>query len=352
VVSRLFPTRPTTSRNRSSNYRWYRKGVRRARRLVRAVAGLLVLALALGIVAFRRGWWAPPGGVAAAGALLALALLAELAFAVRDLAEAPGRAARLGWALLVLGLFLSMAGGAANWARSIKAFVLLVEGQEVSLDETARLPGFTAGPLLDRDELAVRLRLVKVQLRGAPGGSYVPEGEIVVTDRDGTRAVTVGPDRPVSISALRISEGAFGFAPRIVVQRNGATVLDEVVPFQSSVGEGRAVSFQGALTIASESLALEGEVDLSGLDEKMKGHPRLVITVRKDGRSIGEGQLLPGHFAELAEGYRIGFAGLDRWIELDVRRRTYRGVMLAGYATALAGLVLWGALRWRPRRRG
>ena len=51
----------------------------------------------------------------------------------------------------------------------------------------------------------------------------------------------------------------------------------------------------------------------------------------------------------IEEGYRIGFAGLEKWSEVDVSRRTYGGAVLAGAALALAGAVLWPIAAWRSR---
>ncbi len=318
----------------------------------RVAAALAAVALGAAIAAARRGHAFPVGAAVALGVVLALALALELALALRALAAPGSKAPVVGRALLAAGLLFVVAFGLWNWARTLKALVVLVEGEEVSLDATARLPGFEAGPLVDRGELAVTLRLAKVQLRPGPAGGYFPEAALVVTDRSGERLETVAPGKPAIVSALAIGQGAFGFAPRLVVQHDGAVVLDEVVPFDSVLDVRQAVAFRRTLTIARESLEIEAELDLTDLDANMKGHPSLSLTVKKEGRPLGEGRLKPGHFSELSEGYRIGFAGLSRWIELDVRRRSYGGPMLAGAAVALAGLVLWalGALLAHRRR--
>jgi len=92
---------------------------------------------------------------------------------------------------------------------------------------------------------------------------------------------------------------------------------------------------------------VQGEISLDDLDERMKGHPRLAVRVAKGGRAIGSGELLPGHFADLEDGYRVGFAGLKRWSEIDVSRRSYRGTAVAGLAVAALGAVLWPLAAWR-----
>jgi hypothetical protein len=72
----------------------------------------------------------------------------------------------------------------------------------------------------------------------------------------------------------------------------------------------------------------------------MRGHVAVTLEVRKGGALLGTGTLLPGHFADLDQGYRIGFAGMEQWSEIDFSRRNYRGASLAGFVLAALGL-LW-----------
>ena len=78
----------------------------------------------------------------------------------------------------------------------------------------------------------------------------------------------------------------------------------------------------------------------------MRGHATLVLAVTREGVAIGRGKLLPGHFANLEQGYRVGFAGLQKWSEVDVSRRTYGSAVLAGTVLALGGAVLWPFAAW------
>ncbi len=79
----------------------------------------------------------------------------------------------------------------------------------------------------------------------------------------------------------------------------------------------------------------------------MRGHATLRLSVRRDGEMLGQGSLLPGHFADLARGYRIGFVSLKKWTEVDVSRRHYGRAVLAGSALALVGAVAWPLAAWR-----
>ncbi len=90
-------------------------------------------------------------------------------------------------------------------------------------------------------------------------------------------------------------------------------------------------------------------MDLASLDEAMHGHATLVPEVRKKGELLGRGNLLPGHFAAIGEGYQIGFIGLEKWSEIDIVRRNYASLVLAGAIVALLGAILWPAARWWER---
>ena len=99
--------------------------------------------------------------------------------------------------------------------------------------------------------------------------------------------------------------------------------------------------------MARADLAVRGTVSLDSLDEALRGHPTLELEVQRAGELLGRGPLRPGHFAELDDGFRIGFVALSYWSEIDLSRRTYSGVLRAGGWMALAGLVAWPLTRLR-----
>ncbi len=86
---------------------------------------------------------------------------------------------------------------------------------------------------------------------------------------------------------------------------------------------------------------------LDSLNEDMKGHPLLELSIDRDGKAIGGGKLNPGFSAELDGGHRVLFKGLQRWSEIDFSRRTYTRQMLIGLAVAALGLVIWPLAAWR-----
>ena len=63
--------------------------------------------------------------------------------------------------------------------------------------------------------------------------------------------------------------------------------------------------------------------------------------MRRDGQVLGAGKLRPGEFADLEGGYRVGFAGLKKWAEIDISRRNYPGPILWGAGVAAAGVLVW-----------
>jgi hypothetical protein len=146
--------------------------------------------------------------------------------------------------------------------------------------------------------------------------------------------------------ALRFFQGAFGFAPRIVILHEEEMIVDRVVPFTTERGLS-SVSFQGRLTVEREDLEVDGRIDLSSLDDEMRGHPTLVLSIAREGSLLGHGSLLPGHFAELAGGYRVGFTDISKWSEIDIKRRNYTQVVMAGGLLGLAGGIFWPVARWR-----
>ncbi len=210
------------------------------------------------------------------------------------------------------------------------------------------LQEFAAGPLARLDEMKLALALEELELVPAAGGGFFPRSLIrVVPEQGAGAALEVDPFSAPAFGTLRFHQGAFGFAPRIIILHETRQILDRVVPFLSRRDEGAGVSFEERFTISREGLEVEGAVDLGSLDEGMRGHAALVLAVSREGRPLGRGALLPGHFAEIGGGYRVGFADLHRWSEIDISRRTYSGVVVTGAALVLGGALLWPLAAWR-----
>jgi hypothetical protein len=194
----------------------------------------------------------------------------------------------------------------------------------------------------------VALLLEELELVAAGSGNFFPRSHVLVThSEDVPVMLTLDRNSAGTTGSLRFFQGAFGFAPRIVILKNDEELFDRVVPFTTRIREQAGISFTGTFTVEEEQLHVDGTVDLDSLDEGMRGHATLTLSVARAGRMLGRGRLIPGHFAEIDEGYRIGFAGLEKWSEIDVSRRHYGGAVLAGAIVALAGAVLWPVAGWR-----
>jgi len=317
--------------------------------LWRLALGVSALGAAL-LALFKRGWLpADPtllAVVAGLAWLLAAGELARIALAVAR--------RRLRWtavvhrALICLGLLASIGAGMGNWLFGLQGAVILSELETLTLSSTAQLQEFSGGPLSRVDEMGMALQLEKLALRPGGGGTFSPVSRLrVLRAGKAVTVVEVDPGTAAEVGTLRFLQGAFGFAPRIVVLRDGRSVFDRVVPFTSERQGAHGIAFLGEFNLRQEGLAIQGSVNLDGLDEQMRGHPRLELAVRKAGRSLGSGELRPGEFAELAEGYRIGFAGLNKWSEIDIARRNYPQPILGGLATTVLGLLLWPLVAWR-----
>ena len=250
--------------------------------------------------------------------------------------------------LFVVGCLVTLGAGSVNWLFSLQGFVILREGELVPLNHGTHVEQFQSGPLSRLEEMDLVLGLEKLEIVAADDDFYFPRSRLVARRDGGERvSMTVDPRTAASEGSLRFYQGAFGFAPRIVILRDDETLLDQVVPFRSRREGPLGIRFEERFTLSSEGLEVEGRVDLASLDEAMRGHATLELILMREGEPLGRGQLLPGHFAELDQGYSVGFAGLERWSEIDVSRRNYREVGRAGAVLALLGALLWPVALWR-----
>lgn len=332
--------------------------------------GWILLAAAVGDwLALRQRWLSHPPAllaalVAGAGLVLLLRLGLLVGRLVRRRTAEPRAAERrpgpwLAEAVLLAGLLTALGAGSANWLRSLQGFVILTEGETIPLVRGSGLAELVTGPLARLEEMGLSLALEEVELVPVGGDRFFPASHLLVWRRHGEPTpVEVTPGKAGSVGPLRFHQGAFGFAPRIVLLRGGRTLFDRTVPFTTerhgSRGQGPAgLSFAGRFTLAEEGLTVEGEVSLDSLDAALRGHATLALAVYRGDTLLGRGSLLPGHFAELDGGYRVGFAGLSRWSEVVVSRRDYGALVLGGGVAALAGALAWPlACLAGSRRRG
>lgn len=324
------------------------------RRRALQLAGLALVALAAADLVAQRQGWLPPH--AALLGLLFVVLLAVVATEsvwlgvelVRRRAEPRRAVPGLIWRL---GAVVALVAGTSHWLLSIQSFLVLSEGDVVPVGARSHLQEVHAGPLARWVDLAVALQLDRVELVPRGPSQYEPRSHVTIV-REGApvarAAVEVG--EPAFAGPLRLQQGAFGFSPRIVIERAGRLTFDEHVPFTTSLAGAGGLSFGGDFTSAQDDLRVTGTVDIAELSEKMKGHVKLALQVTRGGAPLGQGQLGLGQFAELGDGYRIGFAGLKRWAELDLSRTHSRLPMAVGAALFALGLVASGAAALLARR--
>jgi hypothetical protein len=250
--------------------------------------------------------------------------------------------------LLLGGALLALLGGMANWLLGLQGSVILNEREAVRLHGGTALQAFEAGPLARLDEMGLYLVLDELELAPAGTDGFYPLSRLSVWRyEEEPTPLEATPRQWASAGPLRFHQGAFGFAPRIVLLDGQETLFDRVVPFLTERRGPGGISFQGSFTIEEQGLEVGGAVDLASLDAGMRGHATLEVLVQQQGRLLGRGSLLPGHFAEIEGGYRVGFAGLQRWSEIVISRRNYGQLVLAGGCVALAGGILWPLAAWR-----
>ena len=315
------------------------------------VACWVLLGLAVAdLVALKAGWGDHPAVfLAILFAITMLALGLRWVAIVRELLSRPKR--RTTWAALVAtaGILVALSGGMANWALGLQGFAILTERETVPLHGGSALQEFESGPFAPIREMDFHVALDELELTPAGPTGFRPVSILRVWAGDGEPGtLRVTPTTRARFRSLWFLQGAFGFAPRIVIIRedgDSKTVFDRVVPFTTERHGPTGLSFEGSFTIGTENLHVEGMVDLESLDEAMRGHATLDLTVARDGSPLGRGRLLPGHFASIDGGYRIGFAGLEKWSEIVISRRDHGDVVRVGTVLAAIGGLLWLVFR-------
>jgi hypothetical protein len=326
---------------------------RRLRRATRVWPWAFVLSAVVDLIAIRAHWVSHRPSILAG--LFALAIVAlgvrGVALGTSCRAAIPGRATAAAELLAIVGALITLGAGTANWLLGLQGYVILSQGESIRLQEGARLQAFVSGPLARVDEMDVVVTLDELDLVERGAGRYDPTSRIRVwRSHDRFDRLDVAPRTPGESGPLRFHQGAFGFAPRITIVHDGdprREVFDRVVPFVTERRGPDGLAFHGEFSIASDDLNVIGRVDLDSLDEGLRGHATLWLDVDKGDHALGGGPLLPGHFAEIGDDYRVGFTDLDRWSEIVVSRRNYAGWMVPGVAVTLLGWVLWLPARWK-----
>ena len=286
------------------------------------------------------------------GALVGVTLfgiaLRSLGLARRIWMERARRGVRSAELTLLAGVLIALSAGLANWLFSLQGFIVLREGEAVPLQSGSHLQGFEEGPLARLAEMNLTLALVEVELLAHGSGGFFPQSLVELRRPEGEpERLTVSRQENATSGNLRFFQGAFGFAPRIVILREEETLFDRVVPFTTKRTGPSGVSFEGSFEVVEAGLQADGRVDLASLDPAMRGHATLHLTLRHEDTLLGRGSLLPGRFADIEQGYRVGFAGLEKWSEIDISRRHYGTFVLFGGAVSLLGGLLWPLAAWR-----
>jgi hypothetical protein len=324
-------------------------------RISRLLAALLVASWVALLVATKVGWIpSRPSWLAVIAGAAGVALAVVIVGGVRRLIRGPRRGAALAECLVAGGFLVAMGGGLVNWARGYQGFVAVGEKEPVRLAETARLDAFHAGPLANRKELELTLALARLRLEAAGTGGFTPVSRLKILDKKGEEVgLDVSFAKAATYRTIFFRQGAFGFAPRIVLRKGmrPVPVLDTEVPFRTVREGADGIAFTADFEISAERLLVHAALTLEDLNDDMKGHPRLEVEVERIpdpiGGSLGRGKLKPGEFAQLEDGYELGFVGLQRWSEIDFARRPQPLPMFAGIGLAALGLVLWPIAAWR-----
>lgn len=318
------------------------------RRFAWAWTGWLVLAVAAAdLIAFRSGIFRHEpwiiGLLAVSASIFFLARLLQLITQMAT--DHHRRWSRATEALALAGVLLALGAGTTNWMMRLQGYVVLQEGDVVPLADSNHLAKLDAGPFSSRDELELLVGLEEVELVTRPDGSFHPTSLLqIYRQGEKPRKINVSTFASARVGSLRLFQGAFGYSPRLVLERDGVLVFDEIHILET-LREGERLSFTGRREADDDCPELKISIDLSVLDERMRGHPELRLELRDSGELLSAGQIRLGHSVALDGGLSITFAGLQSWSEIDLQRRNYRSWVLAGLSLVLVGalarLVAW-----------
>ncbi len=322
----------------------------RLRLLLRVSVAPLIVGAAIILAALKLGYAASRETLLVGFVVALLAVLAVLLVLALHAAAAGRRPVLAGCeAVTVAGLLGVFGFGLANWGASVQGAVVVMERTPVSLANDENLAGLAMGPFSDPRDRRVTLGLARLRLEGVGTDRFRGVSSLrVLPDGGEERGITVAAGSGTRAGNLVFHQGVFGFAPRVVVTRGGATLLDANVPFRT-VRDGDAISFVEDFEIASERLLLHGAVTLEDLTDDMKGHPRLELAIERAGALVGKVSLRPGEFVDLDGGLRVGFAGLQRWSEILFSRPRHGRAVVASAFLAAVGAIGWAVTaRRRP----
>ncbi len=260
-----------------------------------------------------------------------------------------GRWRRRAEAAIFAGLLLASGTGLVRVALDFSGVVVLTEGEAIDMEAGRGLQAFDAGPMARPRILSGQLVLARLKLRPDPRLGTAATSLLERVAADGRReSFEVATGRGASVGGLAFQQGAFGFAPRLVVRKGDLTVVDRTVYFTSRVSPvDGGVVFEGELEVPGGGPRVIAGIDLSELDDAMRGHPVLVAEVRQGDEVLGGGRLLPGHGATMKGGWHLGFAGVKMWSEVDVHRAGTNLPLIAGLVLGVLGMLLWPIAAWR-----
>jgi hypothetical protein len=189
--------------------------------IIHAVRWLLLLLGISDLVALKAGWISHRPEMLAALFLAALiAFFVRLVQCIRTLVAGPRRNRALAETFVTSGVLIAVAAGMVNWLLGLQGFVILNQQETVQLHGGTELQAFDAGPLARLEEMGVVLGLDELELVAAGGGGFYPRSRLRIwRHHDEPISLEVEPRRSGTAGPLHFHQGAFGFAPRIVITK-------------------------------------------------------------------------------------------------------------------------------------
>lgn len=213
----------------------------------------------------------------------------------------------------------------------------LTEGVTMPLREAVLAgPGEEKGRLPD---LPVRLE----NLKGVyAGGIYKLHfgGDLLLGPAGREERHPFSVNAAASHGDIQFSLQHFGFAPQVVVKREGAVVFDYFANLRHAE-EGDWFPLEGEGDTRLFLLFLPDFVQEGrkiGTLSQEPVNPRLALKVVRDGAEVGRAIVAPGETARLGE-YTVTFPELKRWAGLSVTRERGLGILIIGFVLVTTGLA-------------
>lgn len=215
--------------------------------------------------------------------------------------------------------------------------LILTEGTALPLREAVEAPGGME---------SARLPLVDVAVHNLWGkyheGRFKVDfgGDLLLDWGTVERKLPFKVNQPVEFGGFQFSLQEYGFAPQLVISRNGKTFFDYFLNLRHS-DEGDYFPLDSAdrrlFVMFFPDFVREG--NKIGTKSSEPRNPMVLVKVLQGETMLHQKLLALGEEAELGE-YRVRAGELRNWVNLGVTREKGLGVLILGFCVGIGGLFV------------